>query len=141
MTDNKRIKLLVNWLISQGTIASQQDLGEKFGVTNKSYLSQLVNGRAFSQDFINKLSALDERINEEWLLTGEGEMLKTQYTQQNYGCEKITQTGNINECQSDALMHALNEISEMRKLLESALNANQRTNDRLLTLLEKDRSV
>lgn len=141
MTDNKRIKLLVNWLISQGTIASQQDLGEKFGVTNKSYLSQLVNGRAFSQDFINKLSALDERINEEWLLTGEGEMLKTQYTQQNYGCEKITQTGNINECQSDALMHALNEISEMRKLLESALNANQRTSDRLLTLLEKDRSV
>lgn len=38
--------------------------------------------------------------------------------------------------QSTALLHALDEITEMRKLLASALSANQRTNDRLLTLLE-----
>lgn len=35
------------------------------------------------------------------------------------------------------LRQAMNEISEMRKLLSSALEANQRTNDRLLSLLEK----
>ncbi len=75
MADNKRIKLAVNWLISQGVIASQQDLGAKFGIMNKSYLSQLVNGRASNQDFINKFSELDSRINLDWLLTGEGEML------------------------------------------------------------------
>lgn len=75
MTENKRIKTLVHWLISQGIIASQQDLGEKFGIANKSYLSQLVNGRATSPDFINKLSKLDERINTEWLETGNGTMI------------------------------------------------------------------
>ncbi|MGM9873191.1 MAG: helix-turn-helix domain-containing protein [Muribaculaceae bacterium] len=40
------------------------------------------------------------------------------------------------DADSGALNHALNEITEMRKLLSSALEANQRTNDRLLTLLE-----
>lgn len=75
MAENKRIKILVHWLISQGIIASQQDLGEKFGIANKSYLSQLVNGRATSPDFINKLSKLDSRINAEWLETGKGNMI------------------------------------------------------------------
>ena len=75
MADNKRIKLLINWLISQGIISSQQELGEKFGITSKSYLSQLVNGRAYSEEFINKLSEFDGRINREWLETGEGNML------------------------------------------------------------------
>lgn len=86
MTDNKRIKTLVHWLISQGIIASQQDLGEKLGISNKSYLSQLVNGRSTSPDFINKLSKLDERINVEWLETGEGQMLTTNNTQEIRDC-------------------------------------------------------
>lgn len=38
--------------------------------------------------------------------------------------------------QTSALMYALTEITEMRKLLADAMTANQRTNDRLLTLLE-----
>lgn len=71
-----RIKILVHWLISQGIVESQQDLGEKIGITNKSYLSQLVNGRTVSLSFINKLSEMDSRINSDWLLSGEGEMLK-----------------------------------------------------------------
>lgn len=78
MADNTRIKTIVHWLISQGIISSQQELGEKLGISNKSYLSQLVNGRAFSPDFINKLSKLSEDINKEWLETGEGSMLISQ---------------------------------------------------------------
>ena len=77
MAENKRVKLLINWLISQGLISSQQELGEKFGITNKSYLSQLVNGKSYRQDFINKLSEFDPRINRTWLMTGEGSMLLT----------------------------------------------------------------
>lgn len=45
-------------------------------------------------------------------------------------------SNHISDTDSGALNHALNEITEMRKLLSSALEANQRTNDRLLTLLE-----
>ena len=75
MAENKRLKNLVLWLISQDIVASQQDLGERLGISNKSYLSQLVNGRAISPEFINKLSKLDPRINPDWLETGEGDML------------------------------------------------------------------
>lgn len=39
-----------------------------------------------------------------------------------------------------ALMAALNEITEMRKLLATALESTQKTNDRLLTLLENQPS-
>lgn len=75
-------------------------------------------------------------LNPGWVMTGEGDMLRPSNTQNVYGGEKITQTGNINEIESDALMCALNEISEMRKLLDRAIATNERTNDRLLTLLE-----
>ena len=58
MVENKRIKLLINWLISQELIESQNDLGEKLGIHSKSYLSQLVNGKAFNQDGpFNELTA------------------------------------------------------------------------------------
>lgn len=46
MAENKRIKLMVHWLISQGIIHSQKELGEICGINGKSYLSQLVNGRS-----------------------------------------------------------------------------------------------
>ncbi|WP_300939741.1 hypothetical protein [Bacteroides acidifaciens] len=76
MAKNRRIKLMVNWLISQGIINTQQELGEICGIHNKSRLSQLVNGHSYSREFINKFSEIDDRINVDWLLTGEGEMLK-----------------------------------------------------------------
>ncbi len=87
-------------------------------------------------DKIMKIVHCFPELNPGWVMTGEGDMLKSNYTQQVYGGEKITQTGNISDTDSGALNHALNEITEMRKLLSSALEANQRTNDRLLTLLE-----
>lgn len=87
-------------------------------------------------DKIMKIVHCFPELNPGWVMTGEGEMLKPTNTQNVYGGEKITQTGNINECESDALMLALNEISEMRKLLDRAIATNERTNDRLLTLLE-----
>lgn len=75
--DNQRIKFLISWLIQEGYAASQEALGRELGIKSKSYLSQLVNGKVNNRDFINKLSKLDSRINVEWVLTGEGEMLKS----------------------------------------------------------------
>lgn len=72
----QRIKFLISWLIQEGHATSQEAVGRALGINNKSYLSQLVNGRANNREFINKLSKFDSRINPDWLLTGEGEMLR-----------------------------------------------------------------
>lgn len=74
-SDSQRIKLLISWLVAQGYAVNQEDLGCKLGITSKSYLSQLVNGKVNNDEFINKLSKLDKRINNDWLMTGEGDML------------------------------------------------------------------
>lgn len=148
MADTKRIKLLINWLISQGIISSQQELGEKFGITSKSYLSQLVNGRAYSEDFINKLSEFDGRINREWLETGEGSMIisegggQTFHGDINGGNNKFSgrdMTINPPCTLGFDIDKVFNEISAQRKLTEEAQAQTRKAQeqmDRLLTIIE-----
>lgn len=148
MADTKRIKLLINWLISQGIISSQQELGEKFGITSKSYLSQLVNGRAYSEEFINKLSEFDERINREWLETGEGSMIISEGSSQTFHGD--INGGNNKFSGRDMTINppctlgldidkVFNEISAQRKLTEEAQAQTRKAQeqmDRLLTIIE-----
>lgn len=152
MADNARIKAIVHWLISQGIISSQQELGEKLGISNKSYLSQLVNGRAFSPDFINKLSKLSENINKEWLETGEGSML---ISQDNHGGGQHFHgpisgdnpqfaghdlTNNPPCSVSAELTKAIDAIAAQAELTREAhaiARRAQEQTDRLISLLEK----
>lgn len=148
MADTKRIKLLINWLISQGIISSQQELGEKFGITSKSYLSQLVNGRAYSEEFINKLSEFDGRINREWLETGEGSMIISEGSSQTFHGD--INGGNKKFSGRDMTINppctlgldidkVFNEISAQRKLTEEAQAQTRKAQeqmDRLLTIIE-----
>lgn len=146
MADTKRIKLLINWLISQGIISSQQELGEKFGITSKSYLSQLVNGKAYSEDFINKLSEFDGRINREWLETGEGNMIISEGGSQTFhgdinGGKFSGRDMTINPpCTLGFdIDKVFNEISAQRKLTEEAQAQTRKAQeqmDRLLTIIE-----
>lgn len=76
MVENKRIKKAINWLISQDKFASQKEIGIKLGITNRSYLSQLVNSESPSKEFVNKFTEIAPEISSLWLLTGEGEMLR-----------------------------------------------------------------
>lgn len=79
-TKSQRIKLVFSWLQNRGeSPITQQAIGKLIGINSKSYLSQLIK-RADNDEFINKLTKLDDRLNKEWIYTGEGEMLKTQST-------------------------------------------------------------
>lgn len=136
MIENQRLKTAFEYLKEHRYVRNQQDFTERIG-SDKSTVSQIMNERITIPNVLfGNIAAAFPIISEEWLRTGNGEMLKSTYTQQIFGDGQTTQTGNINSGNSEALMHALNEITEMRKLLASALEVNQRTNDRLLTLLE-----
>lgn len=79
MTRIDRNKTLVRHIISLGIASSQKDLGVKMGYENESYFSQIVNEKVDTpKDFIRKLKEFVPDLNVDWLLTGEGGMLKTE---------------------------------------------------------------
>lgn len=80
---NSRLKALIPMLIRKGKIFNQEDLGNQLGYGNKSYVSQLINGRVNNSRFISDLLAFDKEINPEWLYKGIGDMfIKTESTPQ-----------------------------------------------------------
>lgn len=74
-TDLERIKKVVDWLIFDKVVKTKRELADKMGYTESS-LSQIINGKVeLSKRFINKLSIVDNRLNLEFLISGEGQML------------------------------------------------------------------
>jgi transcriptional regulator with XRE-family HTH domain len=78
MSDNlivERVKTLIDWLIFEKAIKNRRELALKMGYTESS-LSQILNEKVkLSDKFIKKLSEIDENINQDWILRGEGEMI------------------------------------------------------------------
>lgn len=77
MTIIERIKLAIKWLIGNGVAKNQKEIGYLLGYKNESSFSQVLNGKVpLPSDFIDRLSSLSTTLNQTWLLTGEGEMLR-----------------------------------------------------------------
>lgn len=132
---SQRIKRTISYLKGVGKITSQMDLGEKLGIYDKTYLSNLVNGRASVSSFIDKLTKLFPEIDENWLLTGEGNMLcELNDTAQNINGDNNTAVaGNGNLVNSDSLFSkVLDEIAAQRRIIES----KDRQIERLITIIE-----
>lgn len=66
-TITERVKFLIKYIIGQGVAKNQEDLGEKMGIKNKSYLSQLVNNSRPNDKFIDDLVNFIPNFNKEWL--------------------------------------------------------------------------
>ena len=72
-----RNKILVRYIVSTGIAASQKDLGLKLGYKSESAFSQVINEKVeYPKDFIDRLCRILPALNRDWLLCGEGEMLK-----------------------------------------------------------------
>lgn len=83
MSTTKRIKKAINWLIFQEVAESERELAEKLGYTKSSF-SQIVNGKVpLSDKFVKKLCALDENINEVWVMNGAETMFKNNLNSEN----------------------------------------------------------
>lgn len=72
-----RNKTLIRHLIKAGIVKNQKDLGERMGYSNASSFSQVINEKVPEpKDFIPKLKNIMPELNDEWLATGEGKMIK-----------------------------------------------------------------
>lgn len=76
MTDLKRVRKVINWLIFQDFAENEKGLADIMGYTKSSF-SQIINGKVpLSDKFIDKLASIDENINKVWIENGNGEMLR-----------------------------------------------------------------
>jgi transcriptional regulator with XRE-family HTH domain len=94
MTENKRLKNVIFWLISQEIVESQEDFAIKLGY-NPSALSQIVTGiKPLSKKFAQKIVNFCNMINSDYLF-GDGEMLQHHQTISNIDNSNVI-GGNIN---------------------------------------------
>jgi hypothetical protein len=82
----------------------------------------------------NVLKAFPD-LNRDWLLYGEGEMLKPTFTQNAQGSENFTQNGNVtvHSDNNEALVKVLDELAAQRRMNEKS----QEQIDRLISIIEK----
>ena len=134
MTETERIKKAIKWLIGSGIAKTQEGIGLLMGYSNKSAFSQVVNNPdKRPEDFVLRLCNLNNVLNKNWLLTGEGSMLKN--------TDQSVSQGGDDAILSDA---DLNNSSTMKKLLESLLRQNEeliRQNGALIDLYKEERGL
>lgn len=134
MTETERIKKAIKWLIGSGIAKTQEGIGLLMGYSNKSAFSQVVNNPdKRPEDFVVRLCNLNNTLNKNWLLTGEGSMLKN--------TDQSVSQGGDDAILSDA---DLNNSSTMKKLLESLLRQNEeliRQNGALIDLYKEERVI
>lgn len=77
-----RVKHVRDYLIYSGKVSSQQDFAIKIGY-KPTVMSQMLNGKKNlpSERIAQKICSVFFDINKDWLLTGEGSMLKDQPNQ------------------------------------------------------------
>ncbi|MDR0605686.1 MAG: hypothetical protein LBG80_15440 [Bacteroidales bacterium] len=76
-TKKERLKEVVQWLKSEKIIKNRRHLIRLLGYNSESNFSAMINGMVnIPERFLVNLANLDNRLNVEWLRTGEGEMLR-----------------------------------------------------------------
>ncbi len=95
-----RVKFFISWLKSNRYIKSQKDFGVKIGSDNESYTSQILANEEKLKNFIPKIKDLFPMLNEDWLLTGNGDMLTSNNSQISVKIENsaISQVDSATNC-------------------------------------------
>ena len=107
---------------------------EKCGLSN-GYISSMRKG--FGEEKLNNVLTAFPELNRDWLLYGEGDMLKSP-VQEIKGDNNTQIAGNSNNVNTSVEMQiALNEISEMRKLVQEQVRINKEQTDRFLAIIDK----
>ena len=125
---NQRLRKVVNELKNQRKVYSDADFARIVDIP-RGDLSQMMSGkRKVSKRGVSNLLAEFPEINEEWLMTGEGEMLKnTSAVAESHSIsiagEEIKENKiNVNADETIAMLIA--EVAAQRRLTEKVLEHN-----------------
>lgn len=125
---NQRVKETIEALKKQRKVHSQADFANEAQIGTVQ-LSEIVSGkRRVSEYYINKILTRFPEINEEWLRTGEGEMLKiASAVAENHSISIAgddVRENNIHMNSDETIAKLIDEVSAQRRLTEIALQQN-----------------
>lgn len=124
---NQRLRILVDELKRRRIIHSDADCARLAGI-EKAELSRMMTGkRNVNQRSVDKLLSCFPEINETWLLTGEGEMLKNSSSASDHSVSLVGDDirENAIHVNGDKTIEMLvAELSAQRRLTEKLVDQN-----------------
>ena len=130
VTMEERINQAFSYLMGEGIVHTKKEIAEKMGASAPN-VSSASKGKkyALTKSFLIRFNAaFDNIFNKDWLLTGKGEMLASSISITNspVGDNSMQIAGNANHVNSSSTLDkAIDELSEMRKLLAEAIQNNK----------------
>lgn len=125
---NQRVRLVVNDLKERRKIYSDADCARLIGIEKADFSKMMAGKKPITQRSVGRLLAQFPEINEEWLRTGEGEMLNSHSASaENHSIsiagEEVKENKiNVNTDETIAMLVA--EVAAQRKLTEKVLEQN-----------------
>ena len=130
MSNLKRIKKVINWLIYKEIGESEKEIAERLGYTKSSF-SQIVNGKVpLSDKFISKLCSLDENINLVWVQSGEGEMFIEHNLNSEQDVTIPASVWSVIQRQAQSLSSRDRQIEDLIAMLKEQVQENQKISAR-----------
>ena len=125
---NQRLKILIVELKKRRKVYSQAEFAEIVGISRTQF-SEIVTGkRILSDRAIHKIISAIPEINEEWLRTGEGEMLKAPTSTASGGSVSIAgediKENNIQVNTDATIAQLIAEVAAQRRVTEKVLEQN-----------------
>ena len=134
MSNLKRIKKVIKWLIYKEIGESEKEIAERLGYTKSSF-SQIVNGKVpLSDKFISKLCSLDENINLVWVQSGEGEMFIEHNLNSEQDVTIPASVWSVIQRQAQSLSSRDRQIEDLIALLKEQVQENKKISARQDTL-------
>lgn len=124
----ERFRKAYDYLYESGAIHTKKDLAEKMKVSRGSVQYAYAGNESYlNESFLKKFAKTFEAINLDWLLTGDGEMLKK--------AQEAPKPNEMSNSSNDNISKLLEQNKELIDVLKKSLEESQRTNSILLNEL------
>lgn len=139
MAKNERLRQVIDGIKFRYKIKSQKELVERLGCSSATYLSDMLSGKCELTELYSDKLRDTFSVNPEFLMTGQGSIWIDENISVNQNGSHNTQViGDGNQVASPTTLdRAIDEISEMRKVLTDALRINQENTARLFSIIDK----
>lgn len=126
----ERFRKAYDYLYESGAIHTKKDLAEKMKVSRGSVQYAYAGNESYlNESFLKKFAKTFEAINLDWLLTGDGEMLKK--------AQEAPKTNGMTNSSDENISKLLEQNKELIDVLKKSLEESQRTNSILLKELSE----